>query len=112
MANTTVEMMGTKNREAYEGSGVTELVIGVLMMLAGIGLFIYAFQTAATDAPYTASAWLFGLAVGAVGVFVWSGGVRKQRIAFDLEQQKATEQKAQADAQVVASEAIERARKK
>jgi hypothetical protein len=39
-------------------------------------------------------------------------GIRKQRIACDLEQQKATEQKAQADAQAVANEAIERVLKK
>jgi hypothetical protein len=38
--------------------------------------------------------------------------MRKQRIACDLQQQKASEHKAKADAQAVANEAIERARKK
>lgn len=98
--------MTATNSGAYRGSGVAELVIGVLMMLAGVGLFVYAFQSVVCDLPYTASAWLLGLALGAVGIFVWSSGVRKQRIACDLEQQKMAEQKAQA----VATEAIARAR--
>ncbi len=75
------------------------------MMLVGVGLFVYAFQSAASDLPYTASAWLFGLALGAPGVFVWSSGMRKQRIAAEVEQEKA-------NAETVATQAIARARKK
>ncbi|RKR31709.1 hypothetical protein [Paraburkholderia sp. BL17N1] len=112
MANTTVELKTTQDGEAYEGSGTAEFVIGGLLTLAGLGLFVYAFQSAVSDLPYTASAWLFGLALGAPGVFVLSNGMRKHRIACELEQQKANEQKAQTDAQAVANVAIERARKK
>lgn len=112
MANPTVEMKTSQDGEAYEGSGTAELVVGGLLMLAGLGLFVYAFQSAVSDLPYTASAWLFGLALGAPGAFVTANGLRKQRIAYDLEQQKASEHKAQADAQAVANEAIERARNK
>lgn len=112
MANTTVEMNTTQDGEANEGSGTAELVIGGLLMLAGLGLFVYAFQSAVSDLPYTASAWLFGLALGAPGAFVTANGMRKQRIACDLEQQKASKHKEQADTQAIANEAIERARKK
>jgi hypothetical protein len=49
MANTTVEMKTTQDGEAYEGSGTAELVIGGLLVLGGIGLFVYAFQSAVSD---------------------------------------------------------------
>ncbi|RQV01606.1 hypothetical protein DF039_36985 [Burkholderia cenocepacia] len=112
MANTTVQMMTVKDSEPYEGSGNAELVIGFLFMLAGIGLFVYAFQSAVSDLPYTATAWLIGLALGAIGVFVWSNGVRKQRIAGEIAERQSAAQEVVANAETVAAEAIERARKK
>lgn len=91
--------------EVHESSEVAELVIGGLVMLVALGLFVDAFQSAANDGPYTASAWLIALALSFVGVFVWSHGIRKQRIAAETEQEKS-------DAETVAKQAIERVRKR
>jgi hypothetical protein len=112
MTNTTVEMMTTKEGEAYEGSGNAEFVIGGLMSLASIGLFMYAFQSVVSDLPYTASALLFAFALGALGAFVMCSGMRKQRIAAEIAERQAAEREAATNAQAVAVEAIERARRK
>jgi hypothetical protein len=88
-----------------QGSGFAELVIGALVMIVALGLFVYAFQSAATDGPYTASAWLIAFALSPVGIFVYSRGMRKQRIVVETAKEKA-------DAERMADQAIERARKK
>ncbi|AJZ56798.1 hypothetical protein OI25_7267 [Paraburkholderia fungorum] len=91
--------------EVRKSSGVAELVIGGLVMLVASGVFVCAFQSAANDGPYSASAWLFALTLSFVGVFLWSCGMRKQRLVAEAEQEKT-------DAETVAKQAIERARKK
>lgn len=92
------------DEEVAESSGVAELVIGVLVMLAALGLFAYAFQLATNDGPYF-SAWLIAFILSFVGVFLWSHGMRKQRIAAEVAQENA-------NAETVAKQAIERARKR
>lgn len=100
-----MEATAMNDIEEKHPSGTAELVIGSLMMLVGLGLFVYAFQSAVSDLPYTASAWLFGLALSAPGVFIGLNGMRKQRVAAEAAQEKA-------DAEAVATQAIERARRK
>lgn len=107
-----MEAKAMHDTERNQDSGVAELVIGGLMMLVGLGLFVYALQSAVSDLPYTASAWLIGFALAAPGVFLWSYGMRKQRIATESEEQKAEAQKLRRNAETVATQAIERARKK
>lgn len=100
-----MDTLAMNDGEIGKSSGVAELVIGVLVMLVAIGLFVYAFQSAVNDGPYTASAWLIAYALSFVGACLWSCGMRKQRIAAEVEQEKA-------DAETVAKQAIERARKR
>lgn len=107
-----METMTTNDGEVYEGTGNAELVIGCLVMLAGLGLFVYAFEMESDGLSTAIGAWLIAFAASAVGVFLWSNGMRKQRIAKEIAEQRAAERKLQADADSAASDAIERARKK
>ncbi|WP_430231629.1 hypothetical protein [Paraburkholderia tropica] len=91
--------------DVRKGSGGAELVIGGLVMFIALGLYVYAFQSVMNDGSLAASAWLFALALSFVGVFFWSHGMRKQRIAGEVEQENV-------DAETVAKQAIERARKR
>jgi cbb3-type cytochrome oxidase subunit 3 len=68
------------------------------------GVFVYAFQLATNDGPYF-SAWLIAFTLSFVGVILWSRGMRKQRIAAEVAQEKA-------NAETVAKQTIERARKR
>lgn len=92
-------------------SGLAELVIGGLVMLVSLGLFVYAFQSAAMDGLSAGGSWLIAFSLSAVGIFTWSSGMRKQRRAGETAQRRAHADKAEADAEALAMRAIERARK-
>lgn len=88
MEDTTKAEMMTPSDEAYKGSGTTEFVIGFSLTLVGFCLLAYACNAIVTDGPYVGLAWLFGLTLGVPGLFISGSGMRKQRIAAELEQQK------------------------
>ncbi|ENH6338250.1 hypothetical protein ABWH74_001556 [Burkholderia vietnamiensis] len=74
------------NVNSKSSGGVVAMISGIVVMIAAIALFCIAFQTAGTDAF---AYWLWALALGFVGAFVWSWGVKQQRLGAEGSEREA-----------------------